>query len=91
MEVFYPAARYVFRGLLIHNLLPYVWELSLSDKGQQIEEAQILQFDEDDPDLAPAFKQRIRASKVLQVISGENALAPDLYSAKFSISGSECL
>ena len=62
---FDPAAEYLGRCTAIHNLLPKIWAMTHS-----CEESDLLTaWDEDSADLAPSFKQKVRASKVQAMLS----------------------
>ena len=68
-----PASEFCLRGLLVHALLPHVWRCSLSDQSDPV--ALPVGLDEDDPDLSTAERQKVRATKVLQLLEDDNAVA----------------
>lgn len=64
---FDPATHFTLRNLLIHGLLRFVWEASMSsmfDEGVDLTEY----IDEDSADLNPAMRQKVRMSKVWQLL-----------------------
>eukprot|EP00439_Symbiodinium_sp_Y106_P067384 s684_g11.t1 len=72
-----PAAEFCLRAMLIHGLLEHTWRLSLSEQSDPYSEPvqELLNYDEDNADLSPAEKQKVRATKVLQLPSGPEAVA----------------
>ena len=71
-----PAAEFCLRAMLIHGLLEHTWRLSLSEQSDPYSEPvqELLNYDEDNADLSPAEKQKVRATKVLQLPSGPEAV-----------------
>ena len=67
-----PMAEMVLRGLLIHNLWPYVWRECMREKHDV--EVEIPET-ADDPNLSPAEAQKIRSAKVLQMLESPDCIA----------------
>ena len=63
------AAAYVSRGTALHNMLPRIWSMIHNSEASDL----LTMWDEDSADLSPAFKQKIRASKVQSLLSSGKA------------------
>ncbi len=64
---FDPATHFTLRNLLIHGLLRFVWEASMSSLFDEDVDLSAL-IDEDSADLNPATRQKVRMSKVWQLL-----------------------
>ena len=66
-----PAAEFVLCGLLLYRLLEYAWRACLSDQSDEPVQAAAGPdgLDIDEADLSPAEKQKVRATKVLALLS----------------------
>ncbi|CAE6965067.1 unnamed protein product [Symbiodinium necroappetens] len=71
-----PAAEFCLRAMLVHGLLEHTWRLSLGEQSDPYSEPrqELLNYDEDNADLSPAEKQKVRATKVLQLLSGPDGV-----------------
>ena len=70
-----PAAEFTLRGLLVHRVLEHVWRCSLSQQADDpIVDQDVADLDEDNADLSPAEKQKVRATKVLQLLSRQDSV-----------------
>lgn len=68
------ACEFVVRGLSIHNMLPKLWQFCLSSKAEELSKLDLQAMDEDSPDINPATRQKIRMTKVAELLEEENAL-----------------
>ena len=58
---------------MVHGILSYAWERCIQEKTDYTEEP--LHVDEDDADLAPAVRQKLRLTKVQAMLSQSGAVA----------------
>lgn len=73
---FQPSVVYCCRGMLVHQLLRFVWDISFTDKLDD-GALDLAVLDEDLPDMQPAQRQKIRGAKV-SVLLGEVGIIPKL-------------
>ena len=59
--------------MAIHRLLPPLWSWCRSEKGDGISPEDLQLWDEDAADADPALKQKIRMSKVQQMVNEESS------------------
>lgn len=70
------AAEYVLRNLALHGVLKVVWERCMQDGGSDLQDpAEFAPLDEDDADLPLSLKERVRLSKVQEMLAHPNAVA----------------
>ena len=68
------AIQYAVRGLSIHRLLPQIWKFCLAFKAEELSKVELQNMDEDAPDVNPATRQKIRMTKVAELLESEDAL-----------------
>ena len=76
---FDPATEFVFRNILIHRLLEFIWEATMSSVLDDTSFELSSFMDADSADLSPAVKQKIRMGKVWHMLTEENMLATRRY------------
>ena len=72
-KAFEPAAEFTARGLAIHGLLPLIWGWCRSERGDAVSAEDVVLWDEDQADTSPAFKQKVRMSKVQVMLNDESS------------------
>ena len=71
-----PASEFTLRGLLVHRVLEHAWRSSLKEHADDaVVDQDVADLDEDNADLSPAEKQKVRATKVLQLLSTPDSIA----------------
>ncbi|CAK9027903.1 unnamed protein product [Durusdinium trenchii] len=71
---FEPALHFVARGLAAHSVLCWLWGQCLSNEQLDGEVDDIATMSEDNPDVAPSLRQKIRVTKVMKLLRDELAL-----------------
>lgn len=90
---FDPAAQFVLRNIIIHNVMSFVWEASMNKCFDDANVDLAAFVDADSADLAPAMKQKIRVGKVWTMLSEGNMLVTHLLIQKselFYMSSNKC-
>ena len=81
---FDPAAQFVLRNIIIHNVMSFVWEASMNKSFDDSNIDLAAFIDADSADLAPAMKQKIRMGKVWTMLSEGNMLVTQCFDSEFS-------
>ena len=75
-----PAAEFTLRGLLVHRVLEFCWRNCLSEQlDEAVQPGGPDHVDIDEADLSPAEKQKVRATKVLHLLSEPEAPVTWMY------------